>query len=95
MFSSDLTKVLSGDIHLNSQECTRKVRTRAENHDVEELVKDTELQPPAMKKTVSAFTDGLGVSDAAGASSHVASTWARSSIPLGAERRRKSQLRRG
>lgn len=114
-FCSDLTKVLSG-------ECIRKVRTRTENHDVEELVRDTELQIPTMKKTVSAFTDGLdtelqipttkktvpaftdglGVTDAAnaevryaGASPCIAAVWARSSIPLGAERRRKSRLRRG
>lgn len=39
--SSDITEVLSGDIRLNSQECTRKMRTRVENHDMEELVKVT------------------------------------------------------
>lgn len=55
----------SGDIHLTSQEHTRKVRTAAESHGIEELVKDTERQTPAMKKTVSPFTDRLGVTDAA------------------------------
>lgn len=79
-----------------------KLRARAENRDTEELVKDTELQTPAMEETVSVCTDGLGVTDAANSEAsyadalpRAAAMWARSSIPWRAERRRERWLRRG